>query len=464
MNRIMIAGTHSGCGKTTIVCAILQALVNRKLKTAAFKCGPDYIDPMFHSEIIGTKARNLDGFFMEPSLLRYLLQKNAEGCDVSVIEGVMGYYDGIGMQETASSYRIAADTKTPVILVINCKGMSRSVEAVLEGFLHLEPASGIRGVIFNQLPPSLYEPLKEFCGKRGIHAFGCFPLVKEAQIESRHLGLVTAQEIEDLKQKVQRLAETAEEYLDLDGILKLSKEAEESEEKPDDSSAWKSKNLIMQSAMKYAGSLKDRLKIAVARDRAFCFYYEDNLELLRECGCELIPFSPLRDKSLPEGIDGLLLGGGYPELYGRDLSGNKTMLADIRQKIEEGLPTHAECGGFMYLHREMTDPEGNTWPLVGALDGTCRFQNRLQHFGYVNLCAKEENPLCEKDTQIPAHEFHRSVSDLVQTVFDTEKNGKHWGSFIQQQNLIAGFPHIHYYANPKIVSHFLETMYEYRTL
>ena len=227
MQRIMIAGTSSGSGKTTIVCAVLQALVNRGLKTAAFKCGPDYIDPMFHSKIIGTKSRNLDGYFMDKETLNALLYKNTRDMDIAVIEGVMGYYDGIGMEDTASSYALAKDTKTPVILVVPCKGMSRSIQAVLDGYVNFKEDSNIKGVIFNQLAPSLYPAMKAYCAQKKIKALGYFPKTEKAEIGSRHLGLITADEIADLKEKMQFLAELAEKYIDLDGILELARTVKE---------------------------------------------------------------------------------------------------------------------------------------------------------------------------------------------------------------------------------------------
>lgn len=455
MSRVMIAGTNSGCGKTTIVCGILQALINRNLKVNSFKCGPDYIDPMFHSEIIGSKSRNLDGFFMDKDILQYLLYKNTGDCDISIIEGVMGYYDGIAMTDQASSYQVARDTDTPVILVVPCKGMSRSVQALLNGFVSYASPSQIKGVIFNQLPESLYREMEQYCQKIGLRSFGFFPMIKDAQIESRHLGLVTAQEIADLKRKLQLLAQAAEQYLDLDALLALAKGADKP--KPIHNAATE----YIDNLTKEAGKRKEPIRIAVAKDRAFCFYYEDNLELLKELGCEIVPFSPLEDAKLPDRIDGLILGGGYPELYGRALSENKSLLAEIKEQIEHSLPTHAECGGFMYLHEQMTDITGDTWSLVGALPGSCSFTSKLQHFGYAVMTANEDNLLTDKGDSIKIHEFHRCVSDLEQNVFATKKGAKSWGSYVQKNNLLAGFAHIHYYANLSVAKHFVENCEAY---
>lgn len=457
MSRVMIAGTGSGCGKTTIVCGILQAFMNRGLKTGSFKCGPDYIDPMFHSEIIGAKSRNLDGFFMDGQTMRALLAKNSRGLDISVIEGTMGYYDGIGMDEQASSCQIAAETKTPVILILPCKGMSRSIQAVLSGFLGYKRNHGICGVIFNMLPSKLYPDMAVYCEKMGVRPLGYFPPVREAVLESRHLGLVTAQEIGDLRKKVQKLAMAAETYLDMDGILGLAMAAG----KLTDFSEIDGLGSTDVLALPTSKGNTERLRIAVARDRAFCFYYEDNLELLQSLGCELVEFSPLKDEKLPSQVDGLLLGGGYPELYGEALSANQSMLSDIRLQIEQGLPTHAECGGYMYLHRTMTDMDGKCHALAGVLQGACHFTEKLQHFGYAAMTAKADNLLCRRGEKLLVHEFHRCVSDEGQTVFLTEKNGEQWMSCVEKYNMLGGFPHIHYYANPAVAWRFVEKCRKY---
>lgn len=454
LRRIMIAGTASASGKTTIVCALLQAFVNRGFKTAAFKCGPDYIDPMFHSQIIGTKSRNLDGYFMDRDTVNKLMFKNAQGMDIAVIEGVMGYYDGIGMEDTASSYALARDTQTPVILVVPCKGIGRSVQAVVDGYIGFKENPRIKGVIFNQLAPSLYLAMKEYCAQKNIKPLGCFPKIEGAQLESRHLGLVTADEIADLKEKMQILAEAAEQHIDLDGILELARTAQEPADLPGTGLQ------ASQREPRCAG--KNPLRIAVAKDKAFCFYYEDNLTLLQELGCELVPFSPLADKTLPKDIDGLILGGGYPELYVTALEQNHAMRRAVRAEIAEGIPTYAECGGFLYLHREITAPDGTKGEMAGVFDGACVFTKKLQHFGYVELEALKDNLLCKKGVRIRAHEFHRCVSDLCADTFRVKKGGREWTGFISTDNVLAGFPHLHYYANPQFAQSFVEKCAEYQ--
>lgn len=455
-DRVMIAGTNSGCGKTTITCAILQALVNRRLTVMSYKCGPDYIDPMFHSGVIGVPSRNLDGFFMDDRTIRSLIRKNSQQADISVIEGVMGYYDGLGMKDPASSYSIASAASVPVILVVRCHGMSQSVEAVIDGFTNFRKNSMIRGVIFNELPPSLYPELKCYCRDRGLEALGYFPKRKEAELKSRYLGLVTAQEVADLKVKMQNLASAAETYLDVDGILRLAHTAPEMEKDPDGKE-------IIYSAPADGPSFPEQVKIriAVARDRAFCFYYEDNLDLLRNLGCEIVEFSPLGDGNLPDKISGLYLGGGYPELYAEKLEENAGIRNQIRKAVREGLPTLAECGGYMYLHRGLKDPDGRSFQMCDVLDGECVFTRKLQHFGYVTMTARKDNLLCRQGAQICAHEFHHYISDVVPDTFLTEKGGKQWMNSVAASQLTAGFPHIHFYSNPEMAVRYAAACREY---
>ncbi len=436
MDRIMISGVSSGCGKTTVVCAVLQALVNRGLKTGAFKCGPDYIDPMFHSRIIGAKSANLDLHFFSENTLRYLLTKNGEGCDMSVIEGAMGYYDGAGLTSwKTSAHEIALVTETPVVLVVNARGAALSVLAVIEGFLHFRPESGIRGVILNQCTAMTYASLSAAIEERfGIRCFGFLPKLDECAIESRHLGLVTAAEIQNLREKMQALAAQAEKTLDIDALLALGHEAP---------------------PLRYAPIVlprKEKIRLAVARDKAFCFYYEDSLDAVREMGGEIVPFSPLGESALPEEIDGLYLGGGYPELYAKKLSENASMRASVRAAIEKGIPCIAECGGFMYLTEAIGDA-----PMAGALPGTCFDTGKLTRFGYVTLRAKSDNLLCRAGGEIAAHEFHHWDCTCPGDAFTAEKpTGRRWECAVSSGALYAGYPHFHFYSNPEFLYSFYD--------
>ena len=435
--RLLLAGTSSGCGKTTVTCAILQALVNRGLKVGAFKCGPDYIDPMFHSRIIGAKSANLDLHFFSENTLKYLLQKNAADRDVSIIEGVMGYYDGLGLTTTrASSYEVAKVTDSPVVLVVNAKGASLSVLATVQGFLTFCPDSHIRGVILNQCTAMTYKALaKAIEDKLGIRVLGYLPKLADCALESRHLGLVTAAEITDLKEKLQKLANQAEKTIDLEGLLTLAKEAPPITCDP------------------IALPKLEPVRIAVAKDNAFCFYYADSLEALEEMGAEIIEFSPIHHKKLPENIHGLYLGGGYPELYARQLSDNKTMLESIRNALQKGLPCIAECGGFMYL----TEAIGE-YPMVGFLPGNCFDNGKLTRFGYVTLRAGMDNMLCKAGEQIPAHEFHHWDCTQPGSGFTAAKpTGKSWDCVAATDTLYAGYPHFHFYANPAFLKGFYDT-------
>lgn len=434
--RLLIAGTNSGCGKTTVTCAILQALVNAGVPIAAAKCGPDYIDPMFHREIIGAKSSNLDPFFFDDDTIRFLLAQNGARKDVTVIEGVMGYYDGIGLDSSrASTFEVAQRTESPVVLVLNAKGAGLSVLAVLEGFLRFVPRSGICGVVLNGCTAMSYPTLKrEIESRFGIRACGFLPQLPDCSLESRHLGLITAAEVNDLKEKMQRLAAKAQETIDLDALLQIVKSAPPLTFTPPDISD--------------AGK---HVRIGVARDRAFCFYYEDSLELLRRLGAELVPFSPLSDERLPEDLHGLYLGGGYPELYAERLEANAAMRASIRAAVERGLPCVAECGGFMYLTQSIA---GHA--MVGALPGDCFDTGKLTRFGYITATAREDSLLCRAGEQVPMHEFHHWDTPQPGGAFLAEKpSGKQWRCAYATDTLYAGFPHFHFYAKPVMAQRFL---------
>ena len=293
--RLLLCAPASGGGKTTVTCALLQALVNRGAGPVAFKCGPDYIDPMFHSEIIGAKSRNLDLFFLGRDTARYLLEKNSRGSGLALIEGVMGYYDGIGLSADASAYDLARATGTPAVLVLDGRGRALTAAAAVKGMRDFRPDSGIRGVILNRVSPMLYPRLKEAIeGETGVTVYGYLPNLPGCALESRHLGLVTAAEVAGLREKLSALAAQAEKSVDIDGLLALAASAP----------------ALNAPAPALPPPVEGRPRIAVARDKAFCFYYADGLELLEALGAELAEFSPLADEGLPEGACGLYLGGG----------------------------------------------------------------------------------------------------------------------------------------------------------
>ena len=355
--RLLLCAPASGGGKTTVTCALLQALVNRGAGPVAFKCGPDYIDPMFHSEIIGAKSRNLDLFFLGRDTARYLLEKNSRGSGLALIEGVMGYYDGIGLSADASAYDLARATGTPAVLVLDGRGRALTAAAAVKGMRDFRPDSGIRGVILNRVSPMLYPRLKEAIeGETGVTVYGYLPNLPGCALESRHLGLVTAAEVAGLREKLSALAAQAEKSVDIDGLLALAASAP----------------ALAAAAPALPPPVEGRPRIAVARDKAFCFYYADGLELLEALGAELAEFSPLADEALPEGTCGLYLGGGYPELFAGALAANAPMREAVRAAVAGGVPTVAECGGFLYLNRLLSDGEGRDWPMAGALPGPLR--------------------------------------------------------------------------------------------
>ena len=377
--RILLAAGASGSGKTLITCGLLQALVNRGLKVASFKCGPDYIDPMFHSRVIGTRSRNLDTFFTDGDRTRYLLAKNASDCEIAVMEGVMGYYDGVGgITSRASAYDLASTTDTPVILIVNSRGMSVSLAAYVKGFLEYKKDSHICGVIFNQMSPMLYPRMKKLLEEElSVKVLGYVPKVEDCVIESRHLGLVLPEEIPELKSRLQKLSEVLEKTLDIDGILELAGEAPEL--------AAPETKMLIQKDTAFGYRTEEKVRIGVADDEAFCFFYADNLNLLEQMGAELVRFSPIHDRELPEDLDGLLLSGVYPELNGEALEENQEMCTRIREVILDGMPCLAECGGFMYLHQEMEDMEGKQRRVCGVIPGRAYRTPKLNRFGYITL-------------------------------------------------------------------------------
>lgn len=439
MPRVMITATGSGCGKTTITCGILKALLNKGMKVAAFKSGPDYIDPMFHSKVIGAKSRNLDVFMLGKETVRLLAAKNAKDVEVSVFEGAMGFYDGMGKTTDASAYDLARTCDVPVILVANGKGAALSVAAQLKGFKEFRKDSHIVGAILNNMNPMSYAYYKDVIEKEsGVKLLGYFPVLQDCNFESRHLGLVTAEEIGDLQAIVDRLAAQAEKSLDLEGILEIAKAASDLQYTPQ--------------RIEPLG----RVRLAVAQDKAFCFYYQDALDLLTDLGAELVPFSPLTDKALPE-CDGLILGGGYPELYAGELAANEGLLTDIRQALAKGLPCFAECGGFMYLlERYATEEASYKW--VGAIQGETVMTKKLTRFGYVTLTAQEDNVLCKAGESINGHEFHYSDSSNNGAGFLARKaSGKgEWHCANVSASLYAGYPHIHLWGNVNFARSFIK--------
>lgn len=438
--RLMVAAPASGSGKTTFVCALLRAFIRRGRRCASFKCGPDYIDPMFHRESVGTcRSANLDLFFSGGEGVRRLLAQGSRGMDLSVLEGVMGYYDGMATGTDASSWETARATETPAVLLVNGRGQAASLAALVSGFLRFRPDSGIRAVVLNNvsagMAPFLRELLERECG---IPVAGFLPPMGDCSLESRHLGLVTAAETADLAAKLDALAEQAEKTVDLDFLERLAGEAP---------------------PLEYAPIPRERrfpVRVAVARDEAFCFYYGESLALLEELGAELIPFSPLSDAALPE-ADALLLGGGYPELHAKALADNASMRKSVAEALRGGMPAIAECGGFLYLHETLEGDDGKKYPMCGVIPAAAFRTEKLRRFGYINMTARRDNLLCPAGGTLRAHEFHYWDSEAPGDGFSAAKplRDTRWDCAYISQTLYAGFPHLYLAGAPEAAARFL---------
>lgn len=483
INRFMIAAPKSGSGKTMITCALLQLLKDSGKNVLSYKCGPDYIDPMFHKKVLGVPSKNLDTFFTdEKTTVQLFLDERADG-DFAVLEGVMGLYDGLGgIYEQGSSYHLAKVTQTPIILVVDAKGMGKSVLALIAGFLQYDTQHLIKGVLLNRMSKGYYDIIKPLIEKElSVKVVGYFPEQKDIGLSSRHLGLVMPDELSDIIKQLNETADRLKKTIDMDLFIDI---AEAADEISDSESADEDKRQTLKNAepMRIQDQ-NNTVNIAVAMDEAFCFYYEDNWKLLEKCGAKLQYFSPIHDTKLPEDCDAMLLGGGYPELYAKELSKNVSMLNAIKKAFKAGMPTVAECGGFMYLHtyiRNICDDNDeknnadtqnkadiqndmNKSKLVGALDGGCHFKGKLVRFGYIELAEKHSNflPLNEK---IKAHEFHYydSTDNGADCIATKPATGRSYDCVISHDNYWLGFPHLYYPSNPHFAESLVRKAYEYR--
>ena len=454
--RILFAGTASGAGKTTITCAFMRAMQKEKVKISAFKCGPDYIDPMFHREVLGVESGNLDCFFQEKEQMQESLRRHTKDVDLAVIEGVMGYYDGIGFGTEASTAQVAALTDTPVILVVDCKGRALSALAEVYGFVHYRPEGRqIRGVLCNRLPQYLWPAAEQQIRNMGLVPVGYLPEHKEFTLKSRHLGLVTPGEIDGFQEQLDRLADLFVQTVMARTILDIAKEAK-------DFSAETDNNIKTIEEAELRVPEKEKIRIALAQDEAFCFYYRENTEILQKLGCEIVPFSPLRDEKLPD-CDGLILPGGYPELYAENLEKNKLVQKEICDRIENGLPTIAECGGYLYLHERLTNAEGESFRECGLIPAACVYKGFQRQFGYIELTAQKDQLLAKAGDTLKAHEFHYFVSEQTGDAFLAEKpdRSRNWMAAIATDTLYAGFPHIAFSGSPKAAKRFTEAARQY---
>lgn len=453
MKKIVIAGTGSGVGKTTISLGIMKALVNRGKSVQPFKVGPDYIDPSYHKYVTGRPSRNLDSYMLDEDQVKYVYRQASKSTDISIIEGVMGLYDGLGIDiNKHSTSQIAKTLKAPLILVLDAKAMGASAAAMVLGYKQLDKNVDIVGVIANNVRTKRhYEIVKASIEKYcSLEVLGYLPPDDEISLESRQLGLVPSQEMENLDKKIDRIGQLVEEYVDVDRIIELS----ESE------AVTSSFELSMFVEDPDVLDLARDKRMAVAYDKAFNFYYPSNIELLKSIGVQLKFFSPLEDESVPD-ADIIYIGGGFPEVFAGQLEANKSMRESLYRAYEANKPIYAECGGLMYLGEDLLDLEGNSFQMVGAIKGHSKMEKSLKRFGYCQATAKEDKLIAYKGQQICGHEFHHSSfhSDL-DTAFDIEKivNGQvidRWEGGYFSKNTLASYLHIHFYNNLSLVCYLL---------
>lgn len=454
--RFVLAGTNSNVGKTTFTLGILKALSNRGLNVQPFKSGPDYIDPAFHTHVTGNQSRNLDCWMLEEDVLRGLYKKNAKGKDVAIIEGVMGLYDGFStVKDCGSTAHLSKIIDAPVVLIIDGSGISSSAAAVVLGFVKYDEEVNIQGIIINKVHGEGHYNLLKTAIERdtGVKCYGYMNVNRNIGLDSRHLGLIPSVEVADLDKKIEIIADMVEETVDLDGLIELSKSASP-----------------LNSADLNHSRIVENVRIGVAYDKAFNFYYKDNLDLLEELGAELVYFSPLEDEKLPDNLDGLYIGGGFPEVFAEDLQENVTMRASILEYHQSEGPIYAECGGLMYLCRTIENLEEKSFEMVGIFDNESRMTKRLQRFGYVSVNLKENCLLGAEGTSFKAHEFHRSMveySDGDHYAYNVikERDGvetKIWSCGFRTKNVMAAYAHVHFYTNIELAKHFLKACKNFR--
>ena len=431
MRSIVISSNSSGGGKTTLTLGIMRSIIKRGYQVQGYKVGPDYIDPAFHKHVTTKASRNLDLFLMGEAGVKASYSRGTG--DYGVVEGVMGLYDGKGITSEYSTAHLAKTLNLPIILVITPKAQSVTLCAEINGIVDFEKAN-IVGVILNNIGASYYELLKAAIEKNcspDLKVFGYLPNSEDLELKSRHLGLVQSSEVEDLDNKIEICSKLLEEYVDIDDLLQEFKETEEFE---DD---FHRKNM--------------GLRTAVAYDKAFNFYYKENIELLEELGT-VEYFSPLKDEKLPDNIDFLYLGGGYPEIFISELSGNKSMLNSIKVSLDSGLKCYAECGGLMYLTENI---EGRD--VVGFFNGSAYMGTKLQNFGYAQVEVTKENSVVKQGLKINCHEFHKSFVDLnEETVYNVDKTSlicglKQWTCGYYKNNTIGTYVHIHFFGNMRFI-------------
>ncbi|WP_423363545.1 cobyrinate a,c-diamide synthase [Mycoplasma sp. P36-A1] len=447
-NRIMIAGTHSGAGKTTTVCALIKLLQDKNIKVNSFKCGPDYVDPMFHNVVLKNECTNLDLFLMKKKGVIQLLNEHTANNELALIEGVMGYYDGMGgTSSEGSACDVSLQTKTPTILVVNGSGISVSLLAMIEGYKKYAK-NMIVGVIINNVSDSFYPIIKEQIeDKLKLKVFGYLRTDQRISISHRYLGLLQPHELENINERMDYLCDSAKETIDLDAIIKASQQAEE----------------LINEPFEYPQE-RYNVTIGVVKDKAFNFIYKDNILLLERFGAKIKYISLLEDKQLPNDIDGLIIPGGYPELFLEQLTSNKSIKASIKQRVANKMPLIAESGGFVYLGSSY-EVEGIQYEMANVIPMKSVLNKTLQPFGYVENTSLIDNIYAKKGTVINAHEFHYASSDIEYNAMKAQKPNRkrNWLTNYTKDNIFAGYSQFHYYADLNMALNFVKVCAKYST-
>lgn len=456
MAGFMITAASSGSGKTMITCGLLELFKRKGLNPLACKCGPDYIDGLFHKQVLELEGMNLDSYFEAPEELRDKYSRLSKG-HLPVVEGVMGYFDGLGGSTTrASSWEVAHILDLPAVLVVDARGASVSLAAVIKGFLEFERPMGsqIKAVIFNRMSPMLYPRIRELVEREtGIRAAGFVPELDFLKVGSRHLGLVLPEEIAGLREQMNRLGKCLEETIDWEFLEELGAEKEE-------------RDALEEENTEASCTAAFRFRLGIAMDEAFCFYYQDNLRLLERLGGELVYFSPIHDRSLPKQLDGLILGGGYPELYCEALSLNESMREAVKKAAEGGLPVLGECGGYLYLLEELEAEDGRIWPMTGVLKGKGYKKGKNSRFGYIGVEAEKDSLYLKPGEQIRGHEFHYWDCEVLEEewVMRAKKpvGNRSWPCMRIKNQVMAGFPHLFYPSCPAFAVRFAKACVRYK--
>ena len=456
MAGFMITAASSGSGKTMITCGLLELFKRKGLNPLACKCGPDYIDGLFHKQVLELEGMNLDSYFEAPEELRDKYSRLSKG-HLPVVEGVMGYFDGLGGSTTrASSWEVAHILDLPAVLVVDARGASVSLAAVIKGFLEFERPMGsqIKAVIFNRMSPMLYPRIRELVEREtGIRAAGFVPELDFLKVGSRHLGLVLPEEIAGLREQMNRLGKCLEETIDWEFLEELGAEKEERD-------ALEEENTEASCTAAFS------FRLGIAMDEAFCFYYQDNLRLLERLGGELVYFSPIHDRSLPEQLDGLILGGGYPELYCEALSLNESMRESVKKAAEGGLPVLGECGGYLYLLEELEAEDGRIWPMTGVLKGKGYKKGKNSRFGYIGVEAEKDSLYLKPGEQIRGHEFHYWDCEVLEEEWGMRAKkpvgNRSWPCMRIKNQVMAGFPHLFYPSCPAFAVRFAKACVRYK--